>query len=465
MKNIILVDRSCELIDEFIARGCRIVVLVVETHEQAQAYRAAYTQEQIEIITHRFAVESVVALEYLDYELIESFRDTQRKIEFTYHRDFRDTMLVTNKYFNALCWWNHIFDTHSIDFVFNNAIEHILLCELCLPIAQKRGIPAFCAPTRLLFAPNILDYATKSYIPLCGDTLNDEQLAENFYFHFDFGWIPPFYQKHSKVGNAMMRLLLRLGGSLLVDFLVWVRNVLVGKEGSRFKENLLSYVQLLRMKHHYKKISTQPKEGEKFIFYAIQFEPEGNTSVCVPLQNQLSVIQMLSRALPEGYKLYVKEHPMQFSLNKPRMYYYLYNFGYFKNRSFYKELEKLPNVRFIDLDVSSKELNQKALAVATINGTVHLEATFFGGKPCIVFGGHNMLLKNAKNIVYVESFEDLYNGVRKLLENPQSFVLSEAEIHQYKAYIKARSIYHQSPTKARDMLDSVLAYLAERENA
>ena len=464
MKNIILVDRQCELVDEFIARGCRIIVLVVETPEQAQSYRAAYTKEQIEIITHRFAVESVIAMEYLDYELIESFRDTQRKIEFTYHRDFRDTMLVTNKYLNALFWWNHIFETHTIDFVFNNAIEHILLCELCLPIAQKRGIPAFCAPTRLIFAPNILDYATKSYIPLCGDTLNDEQLAENFYFHFDFGWIPPFYQRHSKVGNAMMRLLLRLGGSLLVDFLVWGRSVLVGKEGSRFKENLLSYVQLMRMKHYYKKISTQPKEGEKFIFYAIQFEPEGNTSVCVPLQNQLSVIQMLSRALPEGYKLYVKEHPMQFSLNKPRMYYYLYNFGYFKNRSFYKELEKLPNVRFIDLDTSSKELNQKALAVATINGTVHLEATFFSGKPCIVFGGHNMLLKNAKNIVYVESFEDLYNGVRTLLENPQSFVLTEEEIHQYKAYIKARSIYHKSPTKARDMLDSVLSYLAEREN-
>ena len=97
MKNIILVDRQCELVDEFIARGCRIIVLVVETPEQAQSYRAAYTKEQIEIITHRFAVESVIAMEYLDYELIESFRDTQRKIEFTYHRDFRDTMLVTNK--------------------------------------------------------------------------------------------------------------------------------------------------------------------------------------------------------------------------------------------------------------------------------------------------------------------------------------------------------------------------------
>ena len=77
MKNIILVDRQCELVDEFIARGCRIIVLVLETPEQAQSYRAAYTKEQIEIITHRFAVESVIAMEYLDYELIESFRDTQ----------------------------------------------------------------------------------------------------------------------------------------------------------------------------------------------------------------------------------------------------------------------------------------------------------------------------------------------------------------------------------------------------
>lgn len=212
MKRVILVDRQCELIEEFVARGMCIVVLVVETKAQAQHYRAQYTREQIEIITHRFEIESFEALEHLDYDLIESYRDTQRKIEFTYHRDFRDTMIVTNKYLNALCWWNHIFETHTIDFVFNNAIEHILLCELCLPIAQKRGIPAFCAPARLIYAPNILDYHTKTYIPTRGTPLSEEQFRENFYFHFDLGWIPPFYHKRSKLANAAMRALLFGGG-------------------------------------------------------------------------------------------------------------------------------------------------------------------------------------------------------------------------------------------------------------
>lgn len=460
MRNIILVDRSCEFVNEVCSQGYHIVVLVVETYEQAEFYKVAYTRDQIEIVTHRFEVEKVDAIEYLDYDFIESFRDIQRKVEFSYSRDFRDAMIVTNKYFNALFWWKHIFDTHSIDFVLNNAIEHILLCELCLPMAQYRGIPSFCVPNRLLYAPNIWDYNNKKYILMCGNTLSDSELDESFFPHFDFTWIPPFFQKCSKISNFIIqRVLLHFGGPLVVDFFGWIRNLIIRKEGSRFKENILSYMHLIYMKYYYRKISVNPKDGEKFIFYAIQFEPEGNTNVCVPLQNQLSVIQMLSHALPNGYTLYVKEHPMQFNLNKPRMYYYLYNFGYFKNVSFYKELKKIKNVRLMKLDISSKELSQKALAVATINGTVHLEATFFSNKPCIVFGGYNMLLRHARNIVYVESFKDLLNGVAALIHDPKSFELTEEDIRQYRDYLKNRSVYYMSPTKIKDILDSILMYL------
>ena len=57
------------------------------------------------------------------------------------------------------------------------------------------------------------------------------------------------------------------------------------------------------------KICVDIDKHQKYVFYAAHFEPEAGTSVIVDLQNQLSVIQMLSHSLPKGWKLYVKRTP------------------------------------------------------------------------------------------------------------------------------------------------------------
>ena len=73
------------------------------------------------------------------------------------------------------------------------------------------------------------------------------------------------------------------------------------------------------------KLEVEPKPNEKFFYYALHFEPEGSIQTRVTMESQLTIIKLLSECIPEGYFLYVKEHPWQFRLNNDLFSYYIYN--------------------------------------------------------------------------------------------------------------------------------------------
>ena len=88
--------------------------------------------------------------------------------------------------------------------------------------------------------------------------------------------------------------------------------------------------------------------------------------------NQLELIKNIARSIPVDYFLYVKEHPGQ-SLHS------------WRKTEYYEEILKIPNVKLIHHSIPSKILVEKSDLVATVTGTVGLEAAFLQ-KPSIVFG-------------------------------------------------------------------------------
>jgi len=113
---------------------------------------------------------------------------------------------------------------------------------------------------------------------------------------------------------------------------------------------------------------------QPFVFFPLHVEPE------VALQGQspeylvqLSAIVSLSRDLPAGYRLVVKEHLGAVG-RRPR--------------NFYDQIMELKNVIFMEMFELGKDIVQKAEIVATISGSAGLEAAVMG-KPVIVFGRHN----------------------------------------------------------------------------
>ncbi|MBW3003607.1 hypothetical protein KY337_03525 [Candidatus Woesearchaeota archaeon] len=133
-----------------------------------------------------------------------------------------------------------------------------------------------------------------------------------------------------------------------------------------------------------------PVQGEKFIFFPLHFQPEAATLIYGKwYENQINLIENIAKAMPLGYKLYVKEH----------------SFG-FGNRTlkFYNEIKKLPNVRLISPYTNTVDLIKKSSLIVTITGTVGWEGCLFK-KKVLTFG--DVFYNLFDEVIKVKNIRDL----------------------------------------------------------
>lgn len=135
-----------------------------------------------------------------------------------------------------------------------------------------------------------------------------------------------------------------------------------------------------------------PIEGEPYVYMPLHLIPESTTFVKAPFYvNELEVIEAVSKALPCGWKIYVKEH--QAMLGE-------------RSFSFYERVNQIPNVRLVQVNYyrDPKPWIVNAKGVITITGTSAYEAALLG-KPALVFGEVPFTL--IEGITKVNSYEEL----------------------------------------------------------
>lgn len=149
--------------------------------------------------------------------------------------------------------------------------------------------------------------------------------------------------------------------------------------------------------------------AKKYVYYPLHYEPEASTLVCAQkYEKQLYFIDSWAKSLPADTVLYAKEH-----------YTYLGN----RPLSFYKSLEKYPNVVLIDPWESSRNLILHAQAVTTLTGSAGFEAMLLR-KPVIL--GGNIFFENAPGVVKVDDIYGRYISIMEKWQQPD-----RKEIIQY----------------------------------
>jgi hypothetical protein len=144
----------------------------------------------------------------------------------------------------------------------------------------------------------------------------------------------------------------------------------------------------------YQALARGPVEGDKYAIFFMHFQPERTT---LPegygFAQQLAAIIALDDALPEGTKLYVKEHPTTFTHDcmwKERLPFW------------YSLIDKIRNVQLVSIGADPYELMDKSVCVSTIAGTVAGEA-LIRGKPVVIFGRGSISLAETPGLhKYVE---------------------------------------------------------------
>ena len=164
-----------------------------------------------------------------------------------------------------------------------------------------------------------------------------------------------------------------------------------------------------------------PVPGERYVLYPIHLQPEASTLVQAPFYlDQAALIEDISKSLPVGYQVYVKEHVS----NRGR-----------RPLAFYKRLRETFGVRLLGPDEDTWTLIRDAAAVTVITGTVGWEGLLFG-KPVVTFG----------NVFYNECSLTLQAGLVPKDDWPQVFrraifehVHDEERLLEFVAAIQATS--------------------------
>lgn len=160
-----------------------------------------------------------------------------------------------------------------------------------------------------------------------------------------------------------------------------------------------------KLKKYYLSLCEKPDFSKKYIYVALHYQPERSTSPegGVYVEQEL-MVNLLSSLIPKDYYLYVKEHPLQFSSNLKG--------EHGRKKSFYDNLAKLKNVKFIPLNVSVFNLIDHSVAVATVKGTASFEAVL-RGKPSLVFG--NAWYRDCNGVFYVPNKQDLKKALNQII--------------------------------------------------
>ncbi|MBE0417158.1 MAG: hypothetical protein IBX63_05295 [Coriobacteriia bacterium] len=120
--------------------------------------------------------------------------------------------------------------------------------------------------------------------------------------------------------------------------------------------------------------------GCSFVYFPLHYQPERTT---MPegghFEDQRLVVDLLSEALPEGWLLYVREHPTQL-IGDPTL-----EAERGRSATFYDDVLRHRNVRLVSTTVPSWELIDASRGVATLTGTAGWEA-LVRGKRVLAFG-------------------------------------------------------------------------------
>jgi hypothetical protein len=218
-----------------------------------------------------------------------------------------------------------------------------------------------------------------------------------------------FKEKISFFFKSLAKKMLSIGCLLLAILIRFFGLKSKSKNLERFSLRMIKsdlvQIEYSDLKNFYDKNTTSFDFTKPYIYFALNFQPEMTTCPHGGVFNdQVLAISLISRNLPEGWSLLVKEHPAQFFTNNV--------YGYIgRDETFYKKILSLPNVFFVPRELDQFFLIDRAKCVATITGTAGWEASI-RGRAVIIFG--DAWYQFAPNVYRVSSDQDFSTILPKI---------------------------------------------------
>lgn len=354
------------------------------------------------------------------------------------------------KYHTHLRFWSYIFDRFNINCVFFDLFPHRIYDYFIYCLAKIKNIPILChaltnIPGLFLWCDSIetvgdnirvyyqsiassLDLrecvlegpVADFYEHLNRDTaeLNKKRDEQKFAQNELRSLTQIFFGRYLGLRGFMLpqRLKIRFAMAAVLKYHDW-------NHYREHKEDLeyiyrTSYDIRYYLRHRairqkaYNRMAEYPDYEKKYIYFALQFTPEVTTIPCAGVfAEQYTSVQLIARAAEKcGVLVYVKEHVVQ-----P-----------FRDKAVYQALREIPNVRLIKTSVSTYDLMERSIAVASQTGTILLEAAIHR-KPGLVLSD-GCCWKGLPSLFEIEDEETGATVIKQVLDG---FSVSSEEIKRY----------------------------------
>jgi hypothetical protein len=274
------------------------------------------------------------------------------------------------------------------------------------------------------------------------DFLNKNNNQKSFYINHSSNLISLSINFNSNFSQINSFFFIKIGLRFIKFFAVAFLTKKNMKDSSLYcipKLKLLSFVYLIikrfiqnqKLYKSYISLSRPPTFSSPYVYFALHFQPERST---LPeggeYSDQISVVRHLSRNLPKGWKLYVKEHPRQFDSWPPDL-----RKMHARQPDFYEIISAIKNVELISIDFNSEKLISLSKIAITVTGSSGWQA-MMAGVPAITFGRAwysdapaCRLVKNIMEVgdaikdLSIYSKDDVVAGMESFLSELNQFVV------------------------------------------
>jgi len=392
-----------------------------------KAFPFVITQGYIDAVRGRYtAIDRPSSEKVLDEEILEQYccyektalkmMDRMDPTAYTFNVSERTAL-----YYSLLSYWINTIDVLNPDIVLFTESPHALFQYILYAVCIENNIKILrFTPTHiegLTFlsssVENVPGYLNETYVEYLNNTSSDTLKIVDTYLKKNRGSYQdalPYYMKSIVNTKSITEKIVLNSGK--VNRFIKNKTWIAYKRGAMYsldddnitKQNLLSYklkgyFTKKKLQKSYRSLSTRVDLSQTYIYVALHYQPEKTTSpeggVFV---DQWLMVNMLSVLAPKGWKIYVKEHSSQFAEK-------LYG-EQGRTCDFYKNISSFHNVHLVqEGNLTSFDLIDNAKAVATVTGTVGLEAVI-RSKPVLCFGyAWYRLCEGVMDIKQVEELE------------------------------------------------------------
>lgn len=273
-------------------------------------------------------------------------------------------------YYDALRAMNGIIESNQINVFINFGIPHEVFDFITYCLCKVKGIETimiyrYGTIRGYLFyfrdlEENIPDYA---YDVKADETsLSKDFLEEYLRYKNGNANIRPYYMRNNSIKSSIDTLWSRAKA---------FNKYYMGKGG--MSRALSQLIEGYKTKREIRRISIEPDLKKKFLYFPLQYQPEGTSSPGArEYVNLYLIAEILSYTVPDDIYVYIKSHPNQGIRG-----------GH--NREYYRFLNRLRNVIIVPTKYSTHILEDHCMAVVTGTGTVAYEA-MYKHKPTLLFG-------------------------------------------------------------------------------